>query len=54
MIRVIVATGALQTTESLIEQLLEQSLEALNTMNIDAAAREVLTGLAFAATRRSM
>ena len=51
---VIVETGALQTTESLIEQLLERSLEALNAMNIDAAAREVLTGLAFAATRRSM
>jgi geranylgeranyl diphosphate synthase type I len=51
---VIVETGALQATESLIEQLLERSLEALHAMNIDANAREVLTGLAYAATRRSV
>jgi geranylgeranyl diphosphate synthase, type I len=46
-------TGALDHTEELIDQLLAQSLAALDTAPLDPQAREVLTGLAHAATRRT-
>ena len=47
-------TGALASTESMIDGLLEQSLASLQSENISEEAREVLTGLAFAATRRTL
>lgn len=47
-------TGALASTESMIDQLLEQSLDALRNEHISVEAQEILTGLAFAATRRSL
>lgn len=46
-------TGALAQTEEMIEQLLTQSLDALDTADLEEQAREVLRGLAFAATRRA-
>ncbi len=46
-------TGALDHTEELIDQLLTQSLAALDTAPLDPQACEVLTGLAHAATRRT-
>jgi geranylgeranyl diphosphate synthase type I len=46
-------TGAKDYTENLIAELLETALGALHTADLDSQAREVLTGLAFAATRRS-
>ena len=46
-------TGALDHTEELIDRLLAQSLAALDTAPLEPQAREVLTGLAHAATRRT-
>ena len=51
---VIEDTGALADTEALIDSLLAQSIAALDAAPLDPAARSVLTGLAHAATRRSM
>ncbi|MGA1147010.1 MAG: polyprenyl synthetase family protein [Candidatus Nanopelagicales bacterium] len=51
---IIEETGALASTESMIEELLERSLDSLAVEHIGDEAREVLTGLAFAATRRSL
>ncbi len=51
---IITATGALSYTESLIGELLEASLASLRTTAIDPQAQEVLTGLAYAATRRTV
>jgi len=50
---VIEDTGARQSTEELIGRLLDSSLAALNSAPLDPLATEVLTGLAYAATRRS-
>jgi len=50
---IITETGALDHTEALIDELLAQSLAALDTAPLDPAAHEVLTGLAHAATRRT-
>jgi geranylgeranyl diphosphate synthase type I len=50
---IIAETGALSHTEGMIDLLLEQSLAALDTADLDPTAREVLVGLAHAATRRS-
>lgn len=50
---VIEDTGARQYTEDLIGQLLDSSLAALTSAPLDPLACEVLTGLAYAATRRS-
>ncbi len=50
---VIEDTGARQSTEDLIGQLLDSSLAALDSAPLDPVAAEVLTGLAYAATRRS-
>jgi geranylgeranyl diphosphate synthase type I len=47
-------TGALAYTEGLIAEMLETALAALHTADIDPESRDVLTGLAFAATRRSV
>ena len=51
---IIAETGALAHTESLIGDLLDQSLTSLDTAPLDPQAREVLTGLAYAATKRSV
>ena len=51
---IIVETGARDYTENLIADMLESALAALHTAEIDEKAREVLTGLAFAATRRTV
>jgi len=51
---VITQTGALAHVEALIEQLTLQSLAALDSADIDESAREVLIGLAHAATARSV
>jgi geranylgeranyl diphosphate synthase type I len=51
---IITDTGAHAYTEGLIAELLETSLAALHTADIDEQARAVLTGLAFAATQRSL
>lgn len=51
---VITDTGALAHTEQLIDQSLDQAIRALDTPIIDPTAVEVLTALAYAATRRSM
>jgi geranylgeranyl diphosphate synthase type I len=51
---IITETGARDYTENLITELLENSLAALHTAAIDEEARAVLTGLAFAATTRSV
>jgi geranylgeranyl diphosphate synthase type I len=51
---IIVDTGARDYTENLITELLESSLAALHTAEVDPEAREVLTGLAFAATKRTV
>lgn len=51
---IITDTGARDYTENLITEMLETALAALNTADIDPQAHEVLTALAFAATRRSM
>ena len=47
-------TGARADTEALIESLLDSALGALDAMRIDTESAEVLRGLAFAATRRSV
>ena len=51
---IITETGALDYTENLITELLESALAALRSADIEPQARDVLTGLAFAATRRSV
>ena len=51
---IIAATGALAHTETLIGDLLDQSLAALGTAELEPQAHEVLTGLAYAATRRTV
>ncbi len=51
---VITDTGALAYTENLIGELLDSSLASLDTATLDPEARTVLTGLAYAATRRSV
>jgi len=51
---IITETGAREYTENLIAELLENSLAALHTAALEPDAREVLTGLAFAATRRTV
>lgn len=50
---IITETGALADTEAMIEGLLTQALNALDSADIQEQAREVLRGLAFAATRRT-
>jgi geranylgeranyl diphosphate synthase type I len=50
---IITDTGALDHTERMIDELLAQSLAALDSAPLDPAAHEVLTGLAHAATRRT-
>lgn len=47
-------TGALEHTETMIDELLQRSLASLTDAGIDPEARQVLTGLAYAATRRSV
>ena len=47
-------TGALASTETMIDELLDQSLASLDGAGLSDDAREVLTGLAYAATRRSV
>ncbi|MDI1288589.1 MAG: polyprenyl synthetase family protein [bacterium] len=47
-------TGALEYTETLISERLDESLAALDTADLVPDARAVLTGLAYAATHRSM
>jgi len=51
---VISETGALEHAESLITTLTDQAIESLDSVDLQAPAREVLTGLAYAATRRSV
>jgi geranylgeranyl diphosphate synthase, type I len=51
---IIAATGALDYTEGLISELLEASLASLHTTTLDPQAHEVLEGLAYAATRRTV
>ncbi|MFM9133867.1 MAG: polyprenyl synthetase family protein [bacterium] len=51
---VIADTGALAEAEALIANLTDQSLDALSRVELASPAREVLTGLAYAATRRSV
>ena len=51
---VIRETGALDHTESLIDTLLASSIAALDTDLLDPEARDVLTALAYAATRRKV
>ena len=47
-------TGALASTETMIDELLDRSLACLEGAGLSDDAREVLTGLAYAATRRSV
>ena len=49
---IITETGALAETERMIEELLDQSLNAVRDPAIDGQAREILVQLAYAATRR--
>ncbi|MBK9740686.1 MAG: polyprenyl synthetase family protein [Actinobacteria bacterium] len=51
---IITDTGAQDYTENLITEMLENALAALHSADIDPQAREILTGLAFAATRRNV
>ena len=51
---VIADTGALDHAEGLIAQLTDQALSALASVELAPPATEVLTGLAYAATRRSV
>ena len=51
---VIVDTGALEQAEQLILDLTDQALAALDAVELAPPATEVLTGLAYAATRRSV
>ena len=51
---VISDTGALTHAEALIESLTDDALTALDSVDLHDPAREVLAGLAYAATRRSV
>jgi geranylgeranyl diphosphate synthase type I len=51
---VISETGALDHAEQLITSLTDQALASLDSVDLQPPAREVLTGLAYAATRRSV
>lgn len=51
---IIAETGALASTETLIDALLDAALASLDTADLDDEATEVLVGLAHAATRRSV
>lgn len=51
---IITETGALDYTENLITEMLENALAALHTAAIEPESREILSRLAFAATRRSV
>jgi len=51
---VIAQTGALRRVETLIEELLEDALAAVQAMPVEAQAREVLEELAVAATARAL
>ena len=51
---IIESTGALTYTETLIDELMEQSLNALQTPELDPTAVTALTDLAHAATRRKV
>lgn len=51
---VISETGALEHAEQLITTLTDQALAALDAVDLQPPAREVLAGLAYAATRRSV
>ena len=51
---VIADTGALDHAEQLITSLTDQALAALTSVDLQAPAPEVLAGLAYAATRRSV
>ncbi|MEX1210560.1 MAG: polyprenyl synthetase family protein [Candidatus Nanopelagicales bacterium] len=51
---VISDTGALTHAEALIESLTDDALTALDAVDLHDPAREVLAGLAYAATRRSV
>jgi geranylgeranyl diphosphate synthase type I len=51
---IIADTGALASTEALIDALLDAALGSLDTADLDEEATEVLVGLAHAATRRSV
>lgn len=51
---IITETGALDHAEELIATLTETSLAALDTVDLNPPAADVLTGLAYAATRRSV
>jgi geranylgeranyl diphosphate synthase type I len=51
---VIAETGALDHAESLITSLTDQAIASLDSVHLHDPSREVLTGLAYAATRRSV
>ena len=51
---VIAETGALDHAESLIASLTDEAIASLDSVDLQDPAREVLTGLAYAATRRSV
>jgi geranylgeranyl diphosphate synthase, type I len=51
---VIADTGALAHAETLIESLTDQAIASLDSVDLAPPARDVLTGLAYAATRRSV
>ena len=51
---IIIDTGALQHVEALIDALTAQAFRALESPHIQEPAREVLHGLAIAATARSV
>ena len=51
---VIADTGALDHAEHLIASLTDQALAALDSVDLQQPAPEILTGLAYAATRRSV
>ena len=51
---VISETGALNHAEQFITSLTDQALASLDSVDLQPPAREVLTGLAYAATRRSV
>jgi len=51
---VIAETGALDHAESLIASLTDQAIASLDSVHLHDPSREVLTGLAYAATRRSV
>jgi geranylgeranyl diphosphate synthase type I len=51
---IIVSTGALQHVEALIDALTDQSFRALDASTVHESARDVLRGLAIAATARTV